>query len=78
MTTFLAQVNPAGFLYVPAGTVLPEPCGQREFDDRFWLGFSPETVAEFSDERVVQALGVARRLRASADALEARALARLD
>ncbi len=75
---FLAKSSPAGFLYVPADTVVRDPAAERSFDDRFWLGFSPDLIAAFPDQRALDALAAARRLRAAADALEARALARLD
>ncbi|MGH3518213.1 MAG: DUF222 domain-containing protein [Haloechinothrix sp.] len=78
MSTFLAKPTSEGFLYVPAEVVTRDPAEGRVFDDRFWLAFSPEMIGEFSDDRAVDALGAVRRLRAAVDALEARALARLD
>src|SRR5438067_294337 len=74
MATFVAHGTSTGLLYAPEDAV----CGEegRSWPDRLWLAFSPEMVGEFTDEQAVEALSAVRRIRAEADATEARVLER--
>ena len=70
MTTFVARGTTAGLLYAPEDAV-PADEG-RSWPDRLWLAFSPEMIAEFTDDQAIDALAAVRRIRAEADATEAR------
>ncbi len=80
VTTFIEVAGPSGKLFLPDDVVVPALSDclyvPDELAEQEWLRMRHE-VDRLSDDGTVRALGVARRSRARADALEARALARL-
>ncbi|MPZ00285.1 MAG: DUF222 domain-containing protein [Actinophytocola sp.] len=79
VTTFIPCSSLSGVLFVPDEAVLPSPAcfeSPEMWSEQGWLRMRDE-VANLDAEGAVEALAVARRSRARADALEARALARL-
>ncbi|MPY77849.1 MAG: DUF222 domain-containing protein [Actinophytocola sp.] len=79
MTTFIPLSSLSGVLFVPDKAALPGPtCFDSPvmWSEQGWLGMRDQ-VSKLTADGAVEALGVARRSRARADALEARALARL-
>ncbi|WP_162830215.1 hypothetical protein, partial [Amycolatopsis palatopharyngis] len=78
MTTFVQAGSEAGIMFLPADLVGPPPFTAEEWADHRFTVRSGVDFSALSADELVEALAVARRLRARADALEARALARLD
>lgn len=79
VTTFIPCSSLSGVLFVPDEAVLPGPAcfeSPEMWSEQGWLRMRDE-VSNLDAEGAVRALTVARRSRARADALEARALARL-
>ncbi len=80
MTSFVPVLTSAGSLFVPDAVAPPAP--EQEFAlpvewvEQLWLRLREDVKCLDADD-TIRALGVARRSRARADALEARALARL-
>ena len=68
----------AGIMFLPAGVVDPPPFTAEEWADHRFTARSGVDFSGLGDDELVDALAVSRRMRARADALEARALARLD
>ncbi|WP_143101935.1 HNH endonuclease signature motif containing protein [Amycolatopsis marina] len=77
MTEFVQAGSEAGIMFLPADLVNPPPFTAEEWADHRFTARSGVDFSELSDVEVVEALAVARRMRARADALEARALDRL-
>ena len=79
MTTFVPAASPSGMLFLPdgmAGLAHEEVDPPAEWSEQEWLRLGDE-VSELDADDMIRALGVATRVRARADALETRALARL-
>jgi hypothetical protein len=74
VTEFVKVGSVAGRLFLPADLVCPAPIMVRKWSD---LRFLTPSAVDFSGVDAEGALGAARRLRARADAVEARATARL-
>ncbi|WP_245976011.1 HNH endonuclease signature motif containing protein [Amycolatopsis palatopharyngis] len=78
MTEFVQVGSEAGIMFLPAGVVDPPPFTAEEWADHRFTARSGVDFSGLGDDELVDALAVSRRMRARADALEARALARLD
>lgn len=78
MTTLVQLAFPAGVLFLPADVMACPPLAVEPLSDHGHTALTPDEIAALGDDRAVEALGAARRLRARADALEAQALARLN
>lgn len=78
MTTFAQAGSQAGILYLPAELIGAVPTADGPWRDQELLALPAARVAELDADTLIDALAAARRLRARADALEARALDGLD
>lgn len=78
MTTFAQAGSQAGILYLPAELIGAVPAADGPWRDQELLALPAARVAELDADTLIDALAAARRLRARADALEARALDGLD
>ena len=77
VTAFIEISSVAGALFLPADLVRPAPFTEQQWADHRLLTRTAEDVAALDDDGAVEAVAAARRLRARADAAEARAVARL-
>ncbi|SFB57620.1 protein of unknown function [Amycolatopsis marina] len=77
MTAFVEVSSVAGALFLPADLVRPVPLTEQQWADRRLLTCTAEDFAVLDADGAVEAVAAARRLRARADAAEARAVARL-
>jgi hypothetical protein len=77
VTEFLEVSSATGRLFLPADLVRPVPLTAEEWADRRFLAPSEVDFEALDADGAVEGLGAVRRLRARADAVEARLTARL-